>query len=63
MVWIGAEKQSGRLECDRSEDCLTKCYSKPEHTESCKGAAMVYLKCGKCNSVADTLWTFGNSNI
>ena len=74
-MWIGVEKQSGKLECDQPEDCLTKCYSKPEHKESCKSDATVYLKCGKCNSisvVADTLWTFaklrnipfkGNSNI
>ena len=45
-VWIGFTKQNGKLDCDEPEDCLTKCYSKPAHVETCKSGIMVYLQCG-----------------
>ena len=45
-MWIGFNKQNGKVDCDESEDCLTKCYSKPAHEENCESGALVYLQCG-----------------
>ena len=46
-VWIGFNKEYGKLDCDEPEDCLTKCYSKPKQKEVCENPVDVYLQCGK----------------